>query len=234
MPRLLLVDDDRYLAHAVAKLFGGEGYFCRTAFSAGEARRALAEAAPEEPFDLVLLDVGLPDQDGISFCRQLRALHRMPVVLLTARSDTADKLIGLEVGADDYVTKPFEPRELLARVRAQLRRAGEYSRPTPRQERIDLGPVVLDVAARDAYRDGQAVGLTDREFELLHLMARHREKALATEWLFQNVWGFESDLGLKTLTVYIRRLRQKIEPNPAAPRVLLTLRGFGYKLVRGA
>src|SRR5438105_4211077 len=132
MSRLLLVDDDRFLQRALQKLLAGEGHFCRSAFSCQEARRALSEAAPEEPYDLVILDIGLPDLDGISFCRQLRERHRMPVLLLTARSDHAvrcvaargeeqDRVVGLEVGADDYLTKPFEPRELVARVRALLR-----------------------------------------------------------------------------------------------------------------
>lgn len=231
MPRLLLVDDDRFLLRSIEKLFGTEGYYCKAVSSAAEVRQALSQAAPEEPFDLVVLDVGLPDLDGFSLCRQIRARHRMPILLLTARSDSADKVVGLELGADDYLTKPFDPRELLARVRALLRRATEYSQPAERDNRIDLGSVVLDVDARDALRDGTPVGLTDREFELLHLLARHRGKALASEWIFENVWGYDAELGMKTLTVYVQRLRRKIEADPAHPRLLVTVRGFGYKLV---
>ena len=209
----MLVDDDRFLQRALQKLLAGEGHFCRSAYSCEDARRALSETAPEEPYDLVILDIGLPDLDGISFCRQLRERHRMPVLLLTARSDTADRVVGLEVGADDYLTKPFEPRELVARVRALLRRAGEYSRPAARDSRIQIGPVTLDLDAREAFREEEPLRLTQREFELLHLLARHRGKALASEWIFENVWGFEAD--------------------PDHPRHLLTVRGFGYKLTAG-
>jgi DNA-binding response OmpR family regulator len=227
MPRLLLVDDDRFILRAIQKLLGAEGHYCATAVTAEEARRELAG----DPFDLLILDVGLPDMDGFALCRQIRTRHRMPILLLTARSDGTDKVVGLEVGADDYVTKPFEPRELVARVRALLRRAGEYNIPADQPNRIALAEVVVDVDARDAIRDGKAVGLTEREFELLHLLARHRDKALASDWIFENVWGFESDFGLKTLTVYVQRLRRKIEGDPANPRILRTVRGFGYKLV---
>lgn len=230
MPRLLLVDDDRVLLRAVEKLLAQEGYYCRGAHSAQEAREALRQAAPDEPFDLLLLDVGLPDQDGFSLCRQIRTQHRMPILLLTARSDSVDKVVGLELGADDYVTKPFDPRELLARVRALLRRATEYQDQAPRK-RIDLGTLVLDVDAREVLRVGERIPLTEREFELLHLLARHRGKALASGWIFENVWGYDAELGLKTLTVTIRRLRQKIEDDPHNPRLLQTVRGFGYKLV---
>jgi DNA-binding response OmpR family regulator len=231
MSRLLVVDDDRFLLRGIEKLFAAEGHYCKTAPTAAEARAALAQAAPGEPFDLVVLDVGLPDLDGFTFCRQIRTRHRMPILLLTARSDSTDKVIGLEVGADDYVTKPFEPRELVARVRALLRRAGEYSQPLDAPNRIDLGSVVLDVDAHDAFRGGEPLRLTDREFELLHLLARHRGKALASGWIFENIWGYADEFGMKTLTVYIGRVRQKIEVEPQHPRILLTVRGFGYKVV---
>jgi DNA-binding response OmpR family regulator len=229
MPRLLLVDDDRFVLQAVRKLLMAQGYFCQTAVNAEEARRALAG----DPFDLVLLDVGLPDIDGFTFCRQIRAEHRMPILLLTARIDSTDKVIGLEVGADDYLTKPFEPRELIARVRAQLRRATEYNTAAPAPDRITVGSLVIDADQRDAFRGGTPAHLTDREFELLHLLARHQGKALAAEWIFENVWGFDAELGLKTLTVYINRLRRKIEADPAHPRYLINVRGFGYKLAGG-
>jgi DNA-binding response OmpR family regulator len=232
MPRLLLIDDDRYILQSLQKLLGAEGYYCATAASAGAARAALA-AAGDDPFDLLILDVGLPDQDGFSLCRQLREQHRMPILLLTSRGESADKVIGLEIGADDYLTKPFEPRELVARVRALLRRSGEYSRESGRPRLFDLGEILVDVDARDASRGGEPLHLTEREFELLHLLARHQGKALASDWIFENVWGYDADLGMKTLTVCVRRLRQKIEQDPDNPRLLQTVRGFGYKLNRG-
>jgi len=229
MPRLLLVDDDRFLLRAVEKLLTAEGYFCLTAGTADEARRHLNG----NPFDMIVLDVGLPDQDGFTFCRQIRARHRMPILFLTAREDGSDKVIGLEVGADDYLTKPFAPRELVARVRAHLRRAGEYSVAEGKPNQIVLGELIIDSDSRDAFRNGIASHLTEREFELLHLLARHREKALASDWIFENVWGFDAEMGVKTLAVYVRRLRMKIEPDPDHPVMLLTVRGFGYKLTPG-
>lgn len=230
MPRLLLVDDDRFLLRAVEKLLTAEGYFCLTAGTADEARRHLNG----NPFDMIVLDVNLPDQDGFTLCRQIRTHHRMPILFLTAREDGSDKVIGLEVGADDYLTKPFAPRELVARVRAHLRRATEYSLPEGKPNRIVLGELVIDSDSRDAFRNGVPAQLTEREFELLHLLARHREKALASDWIFENVWGFDAEMGAKTLAVYIRRLRMKIEPDPGHPVMLLTVRGFGYKLTLGA
>src|SRR5215470_997770 len=140
MPRLLLVDDDRFLLRAVEKLLSSEGYYCQTAVTAEEARRALLG----DPFDMIVLDVGLPDQDGFTLCRQIRTRHRMPVLFLTARDENADKVVGLEVGADDYLTKPFAPRELVARVRAQLRRATEYSQSPQIPDQIKLGALVVD------------------------------------------------------------------------------------------
>jgi DNA-binding response OmpR family regulator len=227
MPRLLLVDDDRFILRALEKLLTAEGYYCRTAINGEEARSILAG----DPFDMVVLDVGLPDIDGFTLCRQIRATHHMPILYLTARDDNADKVIGLEVGADDYLTKPFAPRELVARVRAHLRRATEYSQLVTSVKQIVLGDLVVDVDRRDAYANGVATRLTDREFELLHLLARHRDKALATEWIFENVWGYDGDQGVKALAVYVRRVRRKIEKDPDNPRHLLTVRGHGYKLV---
>jgi len=234
MPRLLLTDDDPYLTLALQKLLSREGYCCTTAATGEQARRVLAKAA--EPFDLLLLDVGLPDVDGLTLCREIRRRRRMPILLLTGRSESADKIVGLEAGADDYITKPFDPRELVARVRALLRRYAEYNQPeaTEDDSRICLGRLVIDLDAREAFREGQPVHLTSREFELLELLVRHPDKALATGWIFEKVWGSEADLGLKTLTVCIQRLRQKIEADPQRPRLLLTVRGFGYKLASSA
>ena len=230
MPRLLLVDDDRFLLRALESLLTVEGFYCQTAVTAEDARQALKG----EPFDLIVLDIGLPDQDGISLCRQIRARHQMPILILSARSDNADKVIGLEVGADDYLTKPFMPREIIARVRAHLRRSLEYSQPQETRRRIDLGDLIVDVDKRDAFHCDRACGLTEREFALLHLLARHRGKALATDWIFENVWGYGAEFGIKTLTVYVRRVRAKIEQDPSKPRFLVTIRGHGYKLTDGA
>jgi two-component system response regulator RegX3 len=230
MARLLLVDDDPHLLHALCKLFQRAGYYCATASSAAEVRGSFLRAGSEPAYDLLLLDVGLPDGDGFSLCRQLRARHHLPILMLTARCDPADRVVGLELGADDYLPKPFDPAELLARVRALLRRASEYNREPERSQRYAAGPLVVDAEAHTVCLDGCPVSLTEREFALLLLLARHQGKALASGWIFETLWGCDADLGLKTLTVHVQRLRQKIEPDPRNPRLVLTVRGFGYKL----
>ncbi len=139
----------------------------------------------------------------------------------------------MKSGADDYLTKPYEPRELVARVRAQLRRYKEYSLVDTTPNQITFGELIIDSDNRDAFLNGGAVHLTAREFELLHFLAQHREKALASDWIFENVWGFNADMSGKTLAVYMRRLRLKIEPDPNKPSMLLTVRGFGYKRTSG-
>jgi two-component system, OmpR family, response regulator VicR len=226
-PRILLVDDDRAILRSVERLLSGQGYLVTSSVSAEEAWLILNR----ETVDLMVLDLSLPGQDGLSFCRRVRARWQIPIRMVTARGDSADKVVGLELGADDYLTKPFEPRELLARVRAQLRRVGEYNAAETRPDVIELGRLAIDVDRRDAYLEGRPASLTDREFELLHLLARHRGKAMNKDYLFETVWGYDAELATKALAVYVRRLRQKIEADPDNPRYLLTVRGFGYKLV---
>jgi DNA-binding response OmpR family regulator len=228
--KVLLVDDDPVILHALGRLLAREGYHTTRVTTLGEARQALAD----ESYDLMLLDVMLPGGDGFTFCRQIRVEHRLPIVILSACDSVADRVIGLEVGADDYIQKPYEPAELLARIRAHLRRAREYGRPAGEECAITLGPLVVDPNRREAYREGRSVGLTQREFDLLHLLARHRNKALATDWIFEQVWGYDGELGRQTLAVYVRRLRTKIEEDPHHPRLLLTVRGFGYQLATPA
>lgn len=227
MPRLLLVETDPFLQRTLQKLLATEGYFCAVAADGEETRRALQGDA----FDLVVLDVGQFRAEGLNLLRQIRARHHTPILLLAPHRDVIDTVMGLEGGADDYLCEPFDPRELVARVRAQLHRADEYSRPPAQDSRIQLGDMTLDVAGRDAFRAGVALNLTTREFELLYLLARHRNKALASAWIFENVWGQAAELGSKALTVYVGRLRGKIEADGQHPRLLLSIRGFGYKLV---
>ena len=225
--RLLLVDDDRFILNALARLLGTQGYHCTMAASGSEALLLL----DKEPFDLVLLDINLPDMDGVSICRRLRARHQFPVIMVTARDSASDKVIGLEVGADDYVTKPFEPNEVLARVRAQLRRAREYSIVEGRDDKIVVGRLVVDMSAHEAFVADRPANLTPKEFELLSVLARNQGKAMARDFLFEQIWGYDAELGVKALAVCVRRLRMKIEEDPDDPRYLLTVRGFGYKLV---
>src|SRR5438552_13608215 len=189
--RLLLVDDDRFILNALGRLLGVNGYHCTFTVTADEAWRALEK----ESFDLMLLDIGLPDVDGISLCRRVRARHRLPIIMLTARESSSDKVIGLEVGADDYITKPFEPQEVLARVRAHLRRTQEYNTERREADRIPIGKLVVDNDARDAYLNGRQAHLTEKEYELLQVLARNRGRALERDWLFEQVWGYDAELG---------------------------------------
>ena len=227
--KLLLVDDDRYVLNPLARLLGINGYHCTLAVTGNEALRLLST----EDFDLMLLDIGLPDMDGLTVCRRARAKHNLPIIMLTARDASSDTILGLEVGADDYMTKPFEPQEILARIRAQLRRFQEYSQPLEAENKVTLGSLVVDLDLRDALVEGQRAQLTAREFELLVLLARSPGRALARDWIFEEVWGCDAELGVKVLAVYVRRIRCKIESNPDEPRYLQTVRGFGYKLVAG-
>jgi DNA-binding response OmpR family regulator len=229
MSRLLLVEADPFMQRTLQKLLAAEGYFCLAAPDGAAMHRALRG----DPFDLVLLDLGPLPADGLKWLRELRAGHHLPVLLLAPHRDVIDTVAGLELGADDYLCEPFDPRELVARVRAQLRRAGEYSRPAGPDRRVDLGPITLDVGRRDAFRDSAALHLTPREFELLQFMARHPNQPLASAWLFESVWGSAAALGSKALAVSIGRLREKIEVDAHRPLLLLSIRGFGYQLVIG-
>jgi DNA-binding response OmpR family regulator len=230
MPRLLLVEADPFMQRTLQKLFAAEEYFCAVAADGEAARRALQG----DPFDLIVLHVGERREESLNLLRQIRTTLHVPVLLLGPQSDVVETVTGLEVGADDYLCEPFDPRELVARVRAQLRRADEYSRPASENPTMDLGGAILDVSRRDAFRDGAALKLTTREFDLLSLLARHRGKALASAWIFENVWGHAAELGLKALTVYIGRVRRKIEVDARHPLLLLSVRGFGYKLAAAA
>ncbi len=227
--KILIVEDDRAIAQSLGRLLGREGYYVQAQRSTEDALAHLLENAS---YDLALLDVMLPGQDGFACCRHMRAAGwRGPVIMLTGRSSAAYKVAGLDAGADDYVTKPFDPDELLARIAAHLRRTREYDAPPEQQQAIRLGPALeLDLPSHVVRRRGQAVALTEREFELLALLARHQGTALDKTWLFQQIWGGASELGIKVLAVYVRRLRRKIEEDMDNPQCLLTVRGFGYKL----
>lgn len=223
---ILVVDDDRVHLRLLEKLLADAGYRVTTAMTADEAIRKLENAS----FDLLILDLGLPDEDGINFCKHLRSRWYLPVIMLTARSEADQKVLGLDVGADDYLTKPFESQELLARVRAHLRRVQEYQSPGGEPETITVGDVTLDLNARDARIGGKAVGLTSREFEVLEFLARYANKAMPREKVFERVWGYAEEFNTNSLDVIIYRIRNKIEEDPGHPKRLVTVRGFGYKL----
>ncbi|WP_394437158.1 response regulator [Streptomyces sp. SGAir0957] len=223
-PRVLVVDDDPTVAEVVV------GYLDRAGYAvdhAGDGPAALARAAAGPP-DLVVLDLMLPGMDGLEVCRRLRARGPVPVIMLTARGDEDDRILGLEVGADDYVTKPFSPRELVLRVESVLRRA----RPDADRHPVRAAGLTVDPAARRATRDGTELPLTLREFGLLAFFLRHPGRAYSREDLMREVWGW--DFGdLSTVTVHIRRLRGKIEDDPARPRLIQTVWGVGYRFEAG-
>ncbi len=227
--KILVVEDDRAIVQSLLRLLARDGYYVHAVATGEEAAAHLAE---DPSYDLALLDVALPGMDGFACCRALRQQGwRQPVLMLTGRSSSPDKINGLYSGADDYITKPFDPYELLARIEAHLRRTREYAVPAEETDALPLGAGrVLDLRSRDAVVEGHPAHLTDREYEVLLLLARQRGTALGKTWLFQQVWGNAPEEGIKALAVYIRRLRRKIEADEDNPICILTVRGFGYKL----
>jgi two-component system, OmpR family, response regulator MtrA len=223
--RILLVEDDPSIREVTAIGLGAAGFAMTTASDGVEG----LERFRSDPFDLVLLDVMLPRLDGYEVCRQIRRTSTVPVVMLTARADTMDVVVGLEAGADDYVRKPFEVPELIARVRAALRRAGRLPDET---DRLELGPLGIDVAGRSVRRDGIDIPLTRTEFDLLLELVRHPGQVLTRDVLLDRVWGYDYLGDSRLVDVAIQRLRAKIETDPAAPELVLTVRGAGYKTAR--
>lgn len=225
MATILVVEDELLMRRTLQDLLQREGFVVTTA---GTVAEALGEVNRRD-FALILLDIVLPDGDGLDACRRIRERHRMPIVMLSTKRQLEDRVAGLENGADDYIAKPFEPAEVIARVRAQLRRAGQFSSDGDGRV-IRSGALTVDPALRDALIDGKPAGLTHKEFELLHLLATRAGKAVSRDFLIEQLWS-EDELGSdKNVAVYIRRIRQKIEKDPDDPEILLTVRGFGYRL----
>ncbi|MFI5797748.1 response regulator transcription factor [Streptomyces sp. NPDC051677] len=226
MKRVLVVDDDPTVSEVVA------GYLDRAGFAVDVAADgpSAVRLAGAQPPDLVVLDLMLPGMDGLEVCRRIRRDGPLPVIMLTARGDEEDRVLGLEVGADDYVTKPFSPRELVLRVESVLRRAGAASVDrTPSVEPwLRAGPLAMDPVARRATRDGGELALTLREFDLLEFFLRNPGRAVSREDLMRRVWGWEFG-DLSTVTVHVRRLREKVEDDPARPRLISTVWGVGYR-----
>jgi DNA-binding response OmpR family regulator len=222
MKTVLVVDDEPTLREVVVRYLEREGYHALVAADGDEAESILRNEAP----DLVILDLMLPGTDGLEICRQIRAHSSLPVIMLTARGEETDRIVGLELGADDYVTKPFSPRELVARVRTVLRRTAQ--RPEP-DEVMRHGDLVLDSASRDVRKGGRLVKLTAKEFDLLWFLAAHPRRVFSREHLMATVWGYQSAFDTGTVTVHVRRLRAKIEEDPARPRHIETVWGVGYR-----
>jgi two-component system response regulator RegX3 len=222
---VLVVEDEESFSDALSYMLRREGF---DAVVAGSGPEALDEF-DRGGADIVLLDLMLPGLSGTEVCRALRARSGVPIIMLTAKDSEVDKVVGLELGADDYVTKPYSARELVARIRAVLRRRGEAAEATP-DGVLEAGPVRMDVERHVVSVDGETVALPLKEFDLLEFLMRNAGRVLTRGQLIDRVWGSDYVGDTKTLDVHVKRLRAKVEPDPANPKFLLTVRGLGYKL----
>lgn len=224
--KILVVEDERNIVDILTFNLAREGYDTLEALDGAEGLRL---ALAEDP-DLILLDLMLPKMDGFEVCRTLRERGRAtPIIMLTAREEETDKVLGLELGADDYITKPFSMRELLARVKSNIRRTDMLTRPAASGSRMELGRIQVDTGAMLVYKDGEALDLTQREYELVKTLASSRGQAVSRESLMKQVWNFEGFVGdVRAVDVAIRRLREKLEDDPADPKFIVTRRGLGY------
>lgn len=222
--RILVVDDDVALAEMIGIVLQAEGYDVADCYDGADAMDVFHRTDP----DLILLDVMLPHVDGIQICEAIRRISDVPIVMLTARSDTTDVVAGLEAGADDYVAKPFKPKELVARIKARLR-----GRPEVDEERIALGDIAIDVPGHRVERGGAEIPLTPLEFDLLVALGRAPWKVFTREELLEKVWGYRHAADTRLVNVHVQRLRSKIERDPEHPRYIVTVRGVGYRAGAG-
>ena len=220
--KILVVDDDPAISEMLTIVLQTEGF---DTVVVGDGSDAVTAAQEHDP-DLILLDVMLPGMSGIDVCRTVREFSTMPIVMLTARTDTVDVVLGLESGADDYITKPFKPKELIARVRARLRRSPEESAESTT---IRVGEVEIDTAGHEVTRGGEVINLTPIEFDLLTTLASRPGQVFSREELLEKVWGYRKSGDTRLVNVHVQRLRSKVERDPDDPQVVLTVRGIGYK-----
>ena len=226
---ILVVDDEKPIADILQFNLIKEGYTVICAYDGEEALEKVEEQQP----DLMLLDIMLPKRDGMEVCREVRKKYDFPIIMLTAKGSEIDKVLGLEMGADDYVTKPFSTRELIARVKANMRRlnvVAQAEEPVEASNNITIGSLTIQPDAYLVLKRGEAIELTHREFELLHYLAKHIGQVMTREHLLQTVWGYDYFGDVRTVDVTIRRLREKIEDNPSHPTWIVTRRGVGYYL----
>ncbi|EST90395.1 MULTISPECIES: response regulator YycF [Vagococcus] len=229
MKKILVVDDEKPISDIVKFNLSKEGYDVYTAYDGEEAIEKAEEVVP----DLILLDLMLPKIDGLEVCRQIRKKYDMPIIMVTAKDSEIDKVLGLELGADDYVTKPFSNRELIARVKANLRRQGAAVASAEEENdnnEVEVGDLTIHPDAYIVSKRGEKIELTHREFELLHYLAKHLGQVMTREHLLQTVWGYDYFGDVRTVDVTVRRLREKIEDSPSHPSWLITRRGVGYYL----
>jgi two-component system response regulator MtrA len=218
--RILVIDDDASLAEMLSLVLRQEGFDTDLCARGDEALEVFRDYHP----DLVLLDLMLPGLDGIEVCKQIRAESGVPIVMLTAKGDTVDVVVGLESGADDYVVKPFKPKELIARIRARMRRFDPAS-----TESLTIGDLSIDVEGHQVTRDGVPISLTPLEFDLLVCLARKPHQVFSREVLLEQVWGYRHAADTRLVNVHVQRLRSKVEHDPESPEIVLTVRGVGYK-----
>ena len=228
MAKILVVDDERVLVKGIKFNLENEGYEVTTGNNGEDA----VELARAGEFDLIILDLMMPVIDGLQACMKIREFSNVPVIMLTARSEDTDKIIGFECGADDYITKPFNILELKARIRALLRRAGASEQREKTSGRLETGEIAIDSGSRSAWKNGQPVELTVKEFDLVELMMKNPGRVYSRENLLNLVWGYEYMGDFRTVDVHVRRLREKLEPDPANPQYILTKWGVGYYFKR--
>ena len=222
--KILVVDDEALLVKGIRFNLQNEGYEVITGSDGLEAVRLVQEQNP----DLVVLDVMMPNMDGMTACAKIREFSDVPIILLTAKADDMDKLMGFDFGADDYLTKPFNILELKARIRALLRRSGRSKTKAVAANELTIGTITLDLDARNAYRDGVLADLTAKEFDVIEFLMRNPNRVYSREALLDTIWAYEYRSDIRTVDVHIRRLREKLEENPAEPKHILTKWGVGY------
>ncbi|MFD7524431.1 response regulator transcription factor [Paenibacillus chitinolyticus] len=223
MNKLLIVDDESQIVDILSYACKREGFAVETAFSGQEALRKIEEWGPH----ILILDLMLPDMNGFEVCRKIKDPDSLGIIMLTAKNDILDKLVGLELGADDYMTKPFDIRELIARVHSLLRRMRKKSEETESPDRLAYGKLVLSRAKRKVCLDGEALVFTPKEFDLLALLLRHLDRVYTREELLETVWGFDFAGGTRTVDIHLQRLRKKL--GPVYQQILVTIHGVGYK-----
>lgn len=222
-----MVDDDREIAYAIQKLLKNEGFDAVCAYNGIEAMEMLTS----QKIDLIVMDVMMPKLDGISATIKIREKQNIPIIILSAKSEDSDKILGLQIGADDYVTKPFNPQELVARVRSQLRRFKVLGSNAPKSDRVvSIGGLSLNKDEKNIYVDGEAVHLTATEYKILRLLMENKNRVFSAEEIYTKVWKEESFAVENTVMVHIRRIREKIEINPKEPKYLKVVWGIGYKI----
>ena len=227
--KILIIEDEAPISNIIKFNLRKEGYEVDTAFDGGEGlKKALTGNV-----DLILLDIMLPVMDGFEVCKQVREKSNVPILMLTAKEEEVDKVLGLELGADDYITKPFGMRELIARIKANIRRTSLQSCEEETIEVREFGSIVLDLNRYEIKKNGEALNLTLREFELLKYLAEREGKVFSREQLLEEVWGYEYYGDIRTVDVTVRRLREKLEDDPGDPKYIVTKRGIGYYFSRG-